>query len=73
MSLLNTIFGIFSLTQRKKEVCPGETQPMILTDSSCVYILRFRSVAPRVFLAKIPFLAFSHYHGNHFPDFYPIF
>ena len=23
------------------------------------------SVSPRVFLAKIPFLAFSHCHGNH--------
>ena len=26
----------------------------------------FRSVAPRVFHARVPFLAFSHYHGNHF-------
>ena len=24
------------------------------------------SVSPRVFLDKIPFLALSHYHGNHF-------
>ena len=38
---------------------------MLLPETSCV----FRSVAPRVFMAKIPFLAFSHYHGNHFPDF----
>ena len=27
------------------------------------------SVSPRVFLAKIPFLAFSHYHSNHFEKF----
>ena len=27
------------------------------------------SVSHRVFLAKIPFLAFSHYHGNHFMKF----
>ena len=30
---------------------------------------RFRSVAQRVFLAKIPYSAFSHYHGNYIPDF----
>ena len=29
----------------------------------------FRSVAPRVFLAKILFLAFFRYNGNYFPDF----
>ena len=29
----------------------------------------FRSVAPRVFLDKIPFLAFSRNCGNHFPNF----
>ena len=31
----------------------------------------FRPVAPRVvfFWAKVSFLAFSHYCGNHFPDF----
>ena len=27
------------------------------------------SVSPRDFLAKIPFLAFSHYYGNHFAKF----
>ena len=27
------------------------------------------SVSPRVFLAKITFLVFSHYHGNHFAKF----
>ena len=27
------------------------------------------SVSPRVFLAKISFLAFSRYHGNHFANF----
>ena len=54
---------------------PGGTQPMLLPESSCVYIPSFRSVAPRVFLAKIPFFfsfsffyAFFHYHSSHFPD-----
>ena len=42
---------------------------MLLPESSCVYIPSFRSVAPRIFPAKIPFLAFSRYSGNHFPDF----
>ena len=27
-------------------------------------------VTPRVILAKIPFLAFSRYHGNYFSDFF---
>ena len=32
------------------------------------------SVSPRVFLAKIPSLSFSHYHGNHFLKFFlPMF
>ena len=43
---------------------------MLLPESSCVYIESFRSVVPRVFLAKIPFLAFSCYYDNHFPDFF---
>ena len=33
----------------------------------CVPI--FRSVALRIFLAKIPFCDFFHYHGNYFLDF----
>ena len=64
---LYTIFGIFSLTQEKEELQPGRTQPMSLPEWSCICIPTFRSVAPRVFLAKIPFLAFSCYCGNHFP------
>ena len=48
----NTIFGIFSLTQGK-EVWLSATQPMLLPESSCVYISSFSSVAPRVFLVKI--------------------
>ena len=35
-----------------------------------IYTPSFRSVDPMVFLAKIPFLAFSHYYGNYFPDFF---
>ena len=45
---------------------PGGTKPMLLPESSCVCI---RSVTPRVCLGKVPFLLFSHYYGNHFPDF----
>ena len=62
-------FGINSLTQRKEEVWPGGTHPMLLPECSCIYIPSFRSVAPMVFLAKIPFLTFSRYYGNYFPDF----
>ena len=57
------------LTQRKEEVWPGGTQPMLLPELSCIFIPSFRSLAPMVFLAKIPFLALSHYHGNHFAKF----
>ena len=31
---------------------------MLLPNSSCVYIQSFKSVTPRVCLAKVPFLAF---------------
>ena len=48
---------------------PGGTQPMLLPELNCVYISSFRYVAPRVFLAKIPFLAFSRYHSNYFLKF----
>ena len=54
----------FSLTQMEGVVWPGETLPMLLPESSsvCVYIYthtpNFRSVIPRVCLAKVPFLAF---------------
>ena len=36
---------------------PGETLPMLCPELSCIYIPIFRSVAPRVCLAKVPFLA----------------
>ena len=36
----------------KEEVWPGGTQPMLLPESSCICISRFRYVAPRVFLAE---------------------
>ena len=58
MFMLIYIFSIFSLTQEKEKVWPGGTR-----------IPTFRSVAPRVFLAKIPSLAFSLYYGNHFLEF----
>ena len=71
--LLKYHFWHFFLTQRKEEMWPGGTQPMLLPESSCTYIVSFRSVAPRVFLEKIPFLAFSHCHDNHFSKFEPLF
>ena len=37
---------------------PGETQIILLPESSYLCIPYFRSVAPRVCLAKVPFLAF---------------
>ena len=43
---------------------PGGTLPMLLIESSCVYIyiyiyiISFGSVVPRVCLTKVPFLAF---------------
>ena len=42
---------------------------MLLQERSCICMPSFRSVAPRVFLAKITFLVFSWYHGNYFLDF----
>ena len=42
---------------------------MLLLEWCCIYVPSFRSVAPMVFLVKIPFLAFPHYYGNHFPYF----
>ena len=66
----NTIFGIFCLTKGKEEVWPSGTQPRLIPDWSCICIPSFRSVSPRVFLAKIPFLTFSCYHGNNFPKFF---
>ena len=45
---------------------PGWMQPMLLPEESRIFMLSFSSVAPRVFLAKIPYLAFSHYRGNYF-------
>ena len=41
----------------EEEVWPGEAQLMLLPESSCVCIPSFRSVAPRVCLAKATFLA----------------
>ena len=45
--------------------------PMLLLESSCVCKPCFRSVAPRVCLAKVSFLTFFHHHYNHFTDFSP--
>ena len=41
----------------------------VTTTMNCICTPSFKSVAPRVFLAKMTFLAFSHHHGNHFLDF----
>ena len=41
---------------------PGNVTPRV----SCISILRLKSLAPKFFLAKIPFLALSCYHGNYF-------
>ena len=51
--------GFFSLIQREDEVWPGDTQLMLLPELSSVCIPIFRSVAPWVCLAKVPFLALS--------------
>ena len=56
--LRSSIFGIFSLTHKEKEVCPDDTHPMLFEESSCVCMQSFRPVAPFIFLAKIPFLDF---------------
>ena len=52
------IFGIFNLTHQEEEVCVGGTHPMLLLESSCACIPRFRPVAPCTFLVKVPFLNF---------------
>ena len=58
MILLITIFVIFSFTLGKEEVWLGEILPMLLPGSSCVYMPSLRSASQRVFLVKVPFLAF---------------
>ena len=42
---------------------------MLLPELSCVCIPSFRSVAPRVCIAKVPFLAFFCHLGIHFSGF----
>ena len=51
-----TIFGIFSLTNKKKKVCQM-AYPMLFKESSCVCMPSFGPVAPQFFLAKVTFLA----------------
>ena len=51
------MFDIYSLTHRE-EVWPDGTHPMLFAESSCVCMPSFRPVAPFLFLAKVPFLAF---------------
>ena len=43
--------------------------PSHVTPRVAYTLQNFRSVAPLVFLAKIPFLAICHYYGNYFPNF----
>ena len=53
-----TIFGIFSLTHKEEKVWLDGTHPMLLEESNCVGMPSFRPVAPFLFLAKVPFLAY---------------
>ena len=39
----------FSLLHKEEEVWPGGTHPMLLPESSCVWMPSFRSVAPFIF------------------------
>ena len=55
------IHTVFGLTHPEEEVWPGGTQPMLLSEPCYVCIPSFRSVAPRVCLAKVAFLAFLAY------------
>ena len=51
---IQTVVFLFDIL--KEELWPG-TYPMLLPQSSCVYIPIFRPVAPKVCLVKIPYLA----------------
>ena len=48
---------IFSLTCTG-DVWPDKTMPMLFPESNCEYISSYRSIVPRVCLAKVPFLVF---------------
>ena len=52
---------------------PCYSQNQIVCVCVCIYIYiympSFRFVAIMVFLARVSFLTFPHFHGNHFPDF----
>ena len=39
-------------------MCPGDINPMLLSESSYVCIIIFMPVSPSFFLDKVPFLAF---------------
>ena len=52
-----SIFGIFNHTHQLEKVWPGRNQPILLQNLSWVYITSFRSLAPRVSVAKVLFLA----------------
>ena len=58
MSFQSSIFDILSLTHQEKEVWPSGTHSMLLPELSCVCIPNFRLLAPCIFLAKLPLLAF---------------
>ena len=55
---------VFSLTHPKERVWPGEPQPMLIPESSCVCIPSFRILAPRVCFAKAQILAFFTRHKH---------
>ena len=54
---------------RERKRCGQVGHSPVTPRMKCIFIPSFRSLAPMVFLEKIPFLAFSHYHGNHFMKF----
>ena len=50
--------AFFSLTHKEEEVWPDGTHHMLFAESSYICMLKFRSVAPFFFLAKVPFWLF---------------
>ena len=49
---------ILSLIHPEEDVWPGKTHPMLLPESSCVYLPSFVDVCLDVCLAKLSFLLF---------------
>ena len=63
-------FLAFLVLHWERKRC-GQVDPSTCySQSGYICITNFRSVAPWVFLAKVPFSGFPCYHSNHFPDFF---